>query len=723
LAGEDVDGAAAGLTMIDPKLILRDAYGGWAAADTTGNSGVASNDRIVFKATYTGTYFLDVQDASWAWDHVLSYQLIANANPVAGSLTVGVAKTGTVDFKGDIDQYSVTLTGGVKYHFELDGAGLANPFLELADNNFDVAMRDDDSAGNLDAGFDYTPTTSGTYYVGARSSGNQGTGAYTLTVSTGQTQAKTALQLFNAAGDGSTEAGMVRTLADFSKAAYSKQTWEPATYNNIDTVADGVVTMLEQEGWSPVLLSVSGFSTDSAYKSQMVDGFYANENAAAFVARCGDALVVAFRGTNDFGKIPAPDVGDDTEAGHFDSYYDLMRPLIAAVEKYVDDPANGIQHIYLTGHSLGGAMVTKFMQVHSSSAYSAVTFAAPFVFGSPDTRELMVAVDGDAIAADMAFNGPTVNVSTGISSLNPLTFHSMDLYRQIAVGIDGEGWDTAAADALMHSSIEVRVPAAYQNGTYYIDGQTGDPPVGTATNDVMTDPALVDFGIYYGGSGNDTLTGGSAAETFLGGAGNDSISGGGGMDTMSGGAGNDTLVGGAGLQVADYDGAHDHFTISGNADTGIFTVTDDTGTDGSDVLQKVERLQFDDAWVALDLNGSAGEAYRLYQAAFDRTPDLGGLGYWIGTMDRGIGLTQVAAAFIGSAEFQQTYGSLSDTQFVIRLYANVLHRAPDAGGLQFHIDVLANGATRAEVLAEFSESLENKSNVMGSIEHGIAYWL
>jgi hypothetical protein len=33
--------------------------------------------------------------------------------------------------------------------------------------------------------------------------------------------------------------------------------------------------------------------------------------------------------------------------------------------------------------------------------------------------------------------------------------------------------------------------------------------------------------------------------------------------------------------------------------------------------------------VALDVDGAAGQAYRLYQAAFDRAPDKNGLGYWI----------------------------------------------------------------------------------------------
>jgi Ca2+-binding RTX toxin-like protein len=51
--------------------------------------------------------------------------------------------------------------------------------------------------------------------------------------------------------------------------------------------------------------------------------------------------------------------------------------------------------------------------------------------------------------------------------------------------------------------------------------------------------------ILFGGSGNDTLIGGSAADFLFGQAGNDSLFGKGGVDFLFGGAGNDELTGGA----------------------------------------------------------------------------------------------------------------------------------------------------------------------------------
>jgi hypothetical protein len=138
-------------------------------------------------------------------------------------------------------------------------------------------------------------------------------------------------------------------------------------------------------------------------------------------------------------------------------------------------------------------------------------------------------------------------------------------------------------------------------------------------------------------------------------------------------------------------------------------------------LANVERLQFSDQTVALDIKGNAGESYRLYQAAFNRTPDKVGLGYWIDSMDHGHSLMDVAASFINSAEFAEKYGANpTDAQYVEALYQNVLHRAPDATGYDFWLHALQI-APRAEVLVNFSESPENQAQVIGAIAGGIGY--
>lgn len=141
----------------------------------------------------------------------------------------------------------------------------------------------------------------------------------------------------------------------------------------------------------------------------------------------------------------------------------------------------------------------------------------------------------------------------------------------------------------------------------------------------------------------------------------------------------------------------------------------------SDKLVNVERLQFTDKTLALDINDTAGQAYRIYQAAFNRTPDNGGLKYWIGIMDSGVPLTTVSSGFIGSAEFQKLYGTNPTNElFVTKLYDNVLHRAPDAGGYKYWVDLLNSGTIdKTSTLVNFSESNENQAGVIGVIQNGI----
>jgi Ca2+-binding RTX toxin-like protein len=229
----------------------------------------------------------------------------------------------------------------------------------------------------------------------------------------------------------------------------------------------------------------------------------------------------------------------------------------------------------------------------------------------------------------------------------------------------------------------------------------GNVPLVTFTGSITVTPdSIGNLGDNIALAGADFLTGNSVA------------------NILEGYGGNDTIDGGDGTDTAVFAGAHTLYTITpggGNATC--------VGPDGSDTLVSVERLQFDDGNVALDLTGTAGMAYRLYQAAFNRAPDLGGLGYQMHDLDTWLTLTQVAWNFIASPEFQATYGNVDDTQFITLLYHNVLHREPDEGGLQYHLDEMhVLGESRADILVHFSESPENQSNVAPAIDGGIFYW-
>lgn len=210
--------------------------------------------------------------------------------------------------------------------------------------------------------------------------------------------------------------------------------------------------------------------------------------------------------------------------------------------------------------------------------------------------------------------------------------------------------------------------------------------------------------------------------------------------------GNNVVAGGVGTDTVQYSAASSSYKIvtSGNCSAtiaaqslsldvathtissipsiSVTSVSDNTKS----TLSSIERLEFSDKNVAYDINGNAGEAYRIYEAAFNRKPDAGGLGFWIAQLDKGATLKSVAEGFLGSAEFKALYGSSpTNAVFVDNLYKNILDRAGEKAGVDYWVGQLNSGVSRADILVGFSESTENKAGVIGSIQSGIEYkeWL
>jgi serralysin len=205
-----------------------------------------------------------------------------------------------------------------------------------------------------------------------------------------------------------------------------------------------------------------------------------------------------------------------------------------------------------------------------------------------------------------------------------------------------------------------------------------------------------------------TVSAADIVQTASGGTGNN--------DRFVAGTGSEEFDGGAGLDTVVYGGAKGSYTIS----VGTALHVADSG--GTDTLVSIERVQFADGALAFDTTGIAAQAYRLYRAAFDRTPDDGGLGYWLAQMDKGTALRDVARSFIASNEFKGLYGaSPSNAAFVDLLYQNILHRAPDTAGAEYWVGVLNQGQPREDTLAFFSEGNENSTAVASLIGNGISY--
>lgn len=185
----------------------------------------------------------------------------------------------------------------------------------------------------------------------------------------------------------------------------------------------------------------------------------------------------------------------------------------------------------------------------------------------------------------------------------------------------------------------------------------------------------------------------------------------------------ETILGGDGLDTVEMDITAAQSIVRSDEDGGIEVIL--AGGEDKVTLLDVERIAFEDGTLAFDDDGIAGQAYRLYQACFDRIPDAEGLGFWIKQLDAGnVTLTETAGYFLTSEEFAEVYGKpseLADINYLALLYANVLDRPPDAEGFDFWRAQQENGITRSDMLVYFSESVENVANVAEAIDDGIWY--
>lgn len=144
-------------------------------------------------------------------------------------------------------------------------------------------------------------------------------------------------------------------------------------------------------------------------------------------------------------------------------------------------------------------------------------------------------------------------------------------------------------------------------------------------------------------------------------------------------------------------------------------------------FEAADRLIFEDKVIANASDVNASMAFRLYEAVFNRNPmegDTAGLGYWVGEIDAGMTLEDVAARFIDSSEFVAVYGASPDNPtFLTKLYENILDRSPDSEGYGWWLNELNTNSerTQAKVLAEFAESDENQMAVADLVATGIVY--
>lgn len=145
---------------------------------------------------------------------------------------------------------------------------------------------------------------------------------------------------------------------------------------------------------------------------------------------------------------------------------------------------------------------------------------------------------------------------------------------------------------------------------------------------------------------------------------------------------------------------------------------------GSTELVNVERLQFADTKVALDMTGNAGTAAELISALFGASY-LGsreGVGIVLGLLDAGVSATQLAGAAIQTTLFQQLAGSNSNTDFVRLIFRNVVGVDPNQSQLDTFVGLLdSNTVSKAQMAVVASDTSLNAVHLVGVMDSGIEF--
>lgn len=98
----------------------------------------------------------------------------------------------------------------------------------------------------------------------------------------------------------------------------------------------------------------------------------------------------------------------------------------------------------------------------------------------------------------------------------------------------------------------------------------------------------------------------------------------------------------------------------------------------------------------------------LYQKVFGRPADTGGRSYWLGQVQRGMRMEQIAAQFYGSEEYYNAAGRTPE-RFVDELYLDLMGRPSDPSGKAHWVEQLRSGRlTRTAVAGSFYASLESR---------------
>lgn len=222
---------------------------------------------------------------------------------------------------------------------------------------------------------------------------------------------------------------------------------------------------------------------------------------------------------------------------------------------------------------------------------------------------------------------------------------------------------------------------------------------------------------------DSTVTGGTKGGIFLGGIQNDNIvvgngnalaSGGNGNDIFNPGTGNQYLLGDRGIDTALYTTIRSsHTLIKMGSD---YTVS---SLGNTQTLVNVERLQFSDTNVALDIDGNVGQVAKILGAVFgsNAVHNKEYVGIGLSYLDAGMSYEALNALAVNAT------GNTSYGDIVALLWNNVVGSPISVADKAYFVGLLDNGMSIGALTAMAADTLlnANRIDLIGLGNTGVEY--
>ncbi|MCC0069318.1 MAG: M10 family metallopeptidase C-terminal domain-containing protein [Rhodobacteraceae bacterium] len=465
-------------------------------------------------------------------------QILTEVGDAAGStattyvMAVSDTFNGALNANGDDDWIRIDLTAGDIVQIDLAATTFFDPYLRLYDSTGTLIAENDDNGVSLNSSLTFQALSSGSYYISARSLGDNETGTYALSVANGSLP----------------PAGTVDELASYLTDGY----WSRRSF---DTTTDNTLTV------NLTALTAAGQQL-ARWALDMWEG-------------AADLQFVEVIGTADI-------TFDDNQPGAFASSVTSGATIMSST---VNIDVNWLAsygtamgsysfqtYLHEIGHALGLG--------HQGSYNVSATYPTDAVFANDSWQMSVMSyfdqIDNTTVNADLGYLfGPMLADILAIQALYGAPSGTV-----VSTGntVYGVGHTLTGALGQLLDAIYVTPNSAVYDGaplafTIYDVGGTdtidySDDTVaqrvdltpeaisdvyGRIGNMVIARGTIIEN--YVAGSGDDSVTGNAANNDLRGGGGNDSLLGGSGNDTLNGGSGGDVLDGGSGTDTVSYEGS------------------------------------------------------------------------------------------------------------------------------------------------------------------------